>query len=68
MCGFLLPLASIVLVFMARLEWKADMHPPQLTWWLWSLSLCGTGFILGFGVCAYWFKGGHRQDERGRND
>lgn len=66
MCGFVLPLFSAVLTFWARLEWHRDMHPPEAEWWAWTFALWATGVMLGFGVCAYWFRGGHRQDDTAR--
>lgn len=63
-CGLLLPLVAAALTLWARFKWDTEISPPQLAWWLWTLVLYGSGAMMGFGVCAYWFKGGHRQDSK----
>lgn len=68
MCGFLLPMFAIAATFWARLQWKNEIEPPHLIWWVWSCSLIVTGGLLGVGVYAYWFRGGHRQDSKKKDD
>ncbi len=60
--GILFPLAIFATTIWWRATWKADIHPMQLVWVIWVAAVYIDGLLMGIGLQAYWFGGGHRQD------